>query len=413
MYKEVNVCRICGNTKFEPIVSLGVQSLTGVFPKSIDDKVDKGPLDLVQCKGDNSCGLVQLKHSFSHEEMYGMNYGYRSGLNKSMVMHLSSITKKVSQIIELKDNDVIIDIGSNDSTLLQSYAQVTKAKLNLIGIDPTGIKFKKYYPENINLIADFFSANIFKKAYPNKKAKVVSSIAMFYDLEDPTSFMEDIYNVLSDDGIWIFEQSYLLTMLEVNAYDTICHEHIEYYAIRQIEWMAKKVGFKLVDIILNDINGGSFQIICTKAINNNIKSSSNLDKLIINENDNLHKLLINYKIQVENHRNELIKLLTKLKTEGKKVFGYGASTKGNVILQYCGIDKNLMPYIAEVNEDKFGSFTPGTLIPIISENEARALKPDYFLVLPWHFRAGILEREKEFLKNGGKFIFPLPKIEIV
>lgn len=415
MYKEINSCRICGNTHLESLIVLGEQTLTGVFPKDKSTKITSGPLELVKCyshDGKDVCGLVQLKHSFDSNEMYGDNYGYRSGLNQSMVKHLRGIVSEITKLIELNEGDVIIDIGGNDSTLLQAYP--ADKGLNLMVIDPTSNKFKQYYPAHINNTADFFSADTYNKIF-NQKAKVISSIAMFYDLEAPQNFVKDIYEVLDDNGIWVFEQSYLPYMVDTTSYDTICHEHLEYYSIHQIKWMFDKIGFKIVDIDFNNVNGGSFRITAAKT-GSNINGNEEKVKAALDKETALgyNKLEI-YKTFSDNvikHKKELNDLLQSLKAEGKKIFGYGASTKGNVLLQYCGITTNDIPCIAEVNQDKFGSFTPNTLIPIISEKEAREANPDYFLVLPWHFRDGIIERESEFLKQGGKLIFPLPKIEI-
>jgi hypothetical protein len=417
MYKTIQQCRICGNSHLVPVIHLGEQALTGVFPKSKEDKITSGPLELVKChpknESDKVCHLIQLHHSYDSSEMYGINYGYRSGLNQSMVKHLQSIVQKILSIVSLKKDDLIIDIGSNDSTLLQSYS--ANQDLQLAGIDPTGVKFKKYYPKHIQLIPEFFSAQAVNKNFPSKKAKVITSIAMFYDLESPIDFIKQIHEVLADDGVWVFEQSYLPAMLATNSYDTICHEHLEYYALGQIKWMMDKIGFKIIDVKLNDINGGSFRVTVAKKEFNHIAKSIVVElfekekKLLLDTLKPYHDFVKN----VYQHKEELCKLINKIHQSGKKIFGYGASTKGNVLLQYCGLTTNEIPYIAEVNEDKFDSFTPFTHIPIISEKEARAMNPDYFLVLPWHFRKGILEKELTFLGSRGKFIFPLPKIEIV
>ncbi len=417
MYKEIANCRICGNTNLVSLLHLGNQTLTGVFPKDKSDQITSGPLELVKCHpkndSDNVCHLVQLHHSYDSSEMYGLNYGYRSGLNQSMVRHLQSIVKNLQSIVELKKDDLIVDIGSNDSTLLQQYP--SDKGLVLTGIDPTGTKFNKYYPAHIGLIPDFFSFDNINNKYPGKKAKVITSISMFYDLEEPLSFVKQVYDVLADDGIWVFEQSYLVAMLATNSYDTICHEHLEYYGFLQVKYLLDKVGFKIIDVVLNDVNGGSFRITAAKN-NSHYISKQSVSEYAANEEKlqlNTLKLYVEFKKSVEEHKKELVALIRELQKDGKKIFGYGASTKGNVILQYCGLSARDIPFIAEVNEDKFGSFTPATHIPLVSEKEAKAMKPDYFLVLPWHFRKGILEKENDFMKSGGKFIFPLPKIEIV
>lgn len=416
MYREISKCRICGNHNLKKIVDLGVQSLTGVFPES-GQIVGEAPLELVKCTADETgqkvCGLVQLKHSCNSSEMYGENYGYRSGLNSSMVKHLSEITSEIKQKVRIESDDLVIDIGSNDSTLLRSYG-ISGA--DYVGMDPTGIKFKKYYPDYVELVSDFFSAENVVNIRENKKAKVITSIAMFYDLEDPVSFAKDISSVLADDGIWVMEQSYLPSMLEANSYDTICQEHLEFYCLSQIEWIVNAAELKIIDVCVNDVNGGSFRITVSKkdAPYQIEKSVDNLRKYEIDKNYDELSPYIEFNNNIEKSKNDLKLFIKQEKLKGKKIYGYGASTKGNVLLQYCGITKEDILAIAEVNEDKFGHVTPGTEIPIISEEEAKKEKPDYFIVLPWHFKDNILEKEKEYRKSSGcKFVFPLPQLEII
>lgn len=242
MYTKIEKCRICGNVNLEQVLNLGEQALTGVFPREKSNQVTSGPLRLVKCIGENDdeCGLLQLEHSYELSEMYGENYGYRSGLNDSMVKHLHKKVERILASVELNDGDLVVDIGSNDSTTLQAYPS---SGPNLVGIDPTGIKFHKYYPDHIQLIPDFFSSRLLNNRFPGKKAKIITSFSMFYDLEKPMKFMQEVFDVLADDGVWVFEQSYMPTMLEMNSYDTVCHEHLEYYALSQIKWMSDRVGF--------------------------------------------------------------------------------------------------------------------------------------------------------------------------
>ena len=416
MYNKILKCRVCGNKNLLSILKLGEQALTGVFPKSKTEKITSGPLELIKCApiaAEAVCGLVQLGHSYDTSEMYGNNYGYRSGLNQSMVNHLQVIVKNIFESIELQKDDLIIDIGSNDSTLLRSYPN--SASYHFVGIDPGGAKFKKYYPSNIELIADFFSAQNIRYHFPNKKARIITSIAMFYDLENPMVFANDIFEILDDNGIWVFEQSYLPSMLKTNSYDTVCHEHLEYYCLRQIKWIMDKVGFKIIDVVFNEINGGSFRITVAKKELLGEKNNKKINAFFLEEEHlklDGESIFMNFNKNIKKHRNDLCKIVKEINEGGKKIFGYGASTKGNVILQYCGFSDKDIPFIAEVNEDKFGAFTPFTHIPIISEKEAKAMNPDYFLVLPWHFRENIIKRENDFIKSGGKLLFPLPEIEI-
>ncbi|MGD0340083.1 MAG: class I SAM-dependent methyltransferase [Bacteroidales bacterium] len=408
MYKEINKCRISNSSNLITIISLGNQYLTGVFPKSTDEKITMGPLDLVWCP---DSGLLQMKQSYCLDEMYGDNYGYRSGLNASMVLHLQQKIRFLERLAKLNNNDIVIDIGSNDATSLKAYSGNHKK----VGIDPTGTKFKEYYPSDDTLIPDFFNAEMFKTAFPKGKAKIITSIAMFYDLESPLDFVENIEQCLADDGIWHLEQSYMPSMLRTNSYDTICHEHLEFYSLKVVKSMLENFGLRIFDVQMNAINGGSFAVSACKKQAKYVSNEPIIHWLLKQEDemglDNI-KPYREFEERVLNHRKRLVELIDDLVADGKKIFGYGASTKGNVLLQYCNLTRNQIPYIAEVNEEKLGRFTPGTHIPIISEAEAKAMNPDYFLVLPWHFKNNILAREQEYMAKGGKFIFPLPEIEI-
>lgn len=409
MYQEITRCRISGSTNLVNVLSLGEQYLTGVFPSAKEQVVTKGPVDMVWCP---DSGLVQMKQSYSLDEMYGDNYGYRSGLNQSMVSHLQQKVTMLLRKVPARPGNIILDIGSNDATSLKCYP----SSLRRIGIDPTGKKFREYYTDDIALVPDFFTADNFRSIFGNEKATIVTSIAMFYDLEDPVRFATDIEAILADDGVWHFEQSYLPSMLRTNSYDTICQEHLEYYSLLAVNYILEKAGLKVIDIEMNDINGGSFAVTAAKkssALPVNQAVISWMLEEEIRMGLNTERPYREFAERVAAHRDGLLSLLEKLKNDGKKIIGYGASTKGNVLLQYCGIDTRYLDCIAEVNDQKFGSFTPGTLIPIVSEAEARAMKPDYLFVLPWHFRNSILGREKEYRAAGGKFIFPLPFIEIV
>lgn len=410
MITPLTACRICGNTNLLPVLSLGDQFLTGVFPKSREERITRGPLDLVKCHGENTCSLLQLGHSYDSSEMYGANYGYRSGLNQSMVDHLRAKVSALQQRVSIGAGDVILDVGSNDGTLLSFYPEGP----TLVGMDPTATKFRRFYQPRIHVIPDFFSAGLFRQETPGAKAKIITSIAMFYDLEDPVSFVREISANLAPDGIWHFEQSYMPSMLRVNAYDTVCHEHVEYYGLRQIKWMLDRCGLKILDVEINDVNGGSFAVTAALETSPLAANEGRIDEIL--EAEGGLDTMLPYETfakRVAAHREELRSTLAGIAAAGSSVLGYGASTKGNVILQYCGLTASDIPAIAEVNPDKFGAYTPGTLIPIISEAEARARKPDYFLVMPWHFRDNLLAREKAFLQAGGKMLFPLPIVETV
>jgi hypothetical protein len=409
MHARVEKCRVCGNRRLENVLDLGVQALTGTFPRSRDASVTRGPLRLVKCTGDDSCGLLQLEHSYDLKELYGENYGYRSALNISMVKHLRGKVRRILRSVALNDDDLIVDIGSNDSTTLQAYPYRGAI---LVGVDPTGVKFAQHYPPHIHLIPDFFSARSLLERFPGKKAKVVTSFSMFYDLEDPIAFMREVHEILADDGVWIFEQSYMPTMLATNSYDTVCHEHLEYYGLKQIKWMADRVGFTIVDVELNDINGGSFSVVVQKATRA-LRPTDAVERMLGEERrkglDTPDPYLA-FARRAEESRGALLDFLHRARAQGKSVAALGASTKGNVILQYCGLTEKEIGAIGEVNSDKFGCFTPGTRIPIVPEDEVLERKPDYLLVLPWHFR-GFFEKSRKF--SSVRLFVPLPRLELI
>ncbi|MBI1867186.1 MAG: methyltransferase domain-containing protein [Methylocystis sp.] len=409
MTKRISKCRVSGSSHLLSVLSLGDQALTGVFPSKRETPVTIGPLELVWCP---DSGLLQLAHSYEASEMYGENYGYRSGLNQSMVRHLTHKIAHLEKFVGLAGGDVVLDIGSNDATSLKAYQTPS---LTRIGIDPTGAKFRKYYPDGVRLVPDFFSAQAFESVAKNR-ARIVTSIAMFYDLDDPVWFAREVAKVLAPDGVWHFEQSYMPSMLRLTSYDTICHEHVEYYSLGVIRYILEAADLQILDVQMNAVNGGSFAVTAGRRQSPHQRNSAVIDWMLAQEERmSLHtpRPYREFEDRAFRHREDLRRLLRALKDDNKRILGYGASTKGNVVLQFCGIGPDLVEAIAEVNPDKFGCFTPGTHIPIISEAEARAMNPDYFLVLPWHFKDGILQREQNYLANGGKMIFPFPEIEIV
>jgi hypothetical protein len=329
-----------------------------------------------------------------------------------MVRHLTQKILFLEELADPKPGDVVLDIGSNDCTSLKAYAT---PGLKRIGIDPTGLKFKAYYPDDVALVPDFFSAANFRKV-SDRPARIVTSIAMFYDLDDPIAFARDIASILAPDGLWHFEQSYMPAMLRTTSYDTICHEHLEYYSLGVVQTILDAADLKLVDVQMNGVNGGSFAVTAAPKASGRPANRAVIDWLLGQEERmglGTVRPFREFEDRVFRHREDLMRLLQALEADGKKVLGYGASTKGNVALQFCGVTTKELAAIAEVNAEKFGRVTPGTHIPIVSEAEAKAMKPDYFLVLPWHFKEGILQREQAYIAGGGKFIFPFPEIEII
>ncbi len=409
-YTTLEKCRVSGSTSLLPVLDLGEQAMTGVFPASVDEPVTVGPLRLVWCP---ESGLLQLAHTYDLGEMYGDNYGYRSGLNQSMIAHLSAKINELEHFAELKSGDAVLDIGSNDATSLKSYNTLGIVRT---GMDPSGQKFREYYPSDVHLVPDFFSAAAYR-ATGAPAPKIVTSIAMFYDLESPIAFAREVESILAPGGMWHIEQSYMPSMLRMTSYDTVCHEHIEYYSLSVVRRILEAAGLRLIDVKMNGVNGGSFAVTAVRNDDQRRGRGEALVAWLLEQEERMGfstpRPYRDFEERVFRHRADLRRLLERLKSDGKTVLGYGASTKGNVVLQFCGITADLMPAIAEVNPDKFGKLTPGTHIPIVSEADARAMRPDYFLVLPWHFRESIVRREAAYLAGGGRMIFPFPEIEIV
>ncbi len=410
-------CRVCGSTALTKVIDLGEQYLQGSFVKPGKEvpPTRKIPTILVRCNptlDEKACGLLQMETTVPPEVLYSA-YWYRSGTNQTMRSHLKGIADEARSMIRRKKNTLVLDIGCNDGTLLKSYPR----DFIKYGVDPSDVA--QSIKGDIRVVQDIFPSEELISSVKGKKFDIITSIAMYYDLEDPVNFTRNIKRVLSHDGLWVFEMSYMPTMLKMNSYDTICHEHLEYYSLAVLEHILKRADMKIVNATLNSINGGSIRCFATHAENFAYKKDEyfqQINDLRQQEFDmelDTDKPYKNFQDHINIHREELSSLLRKLKKEGKRIHLYGASTKGNTILQWCGIDNRIIDAAADRNPDKHGAHTLGTDIPIISEEESRSMKPDYYLVLPWHFKEEFLEREKETMRKGIKMIFPLPTVEII
>ena len=410
-------CRVCGSDSLTPVVDLGEQYLQGSFVKEGKElpPMRKIPCQIVRCNpvvDENACGLLQMKHSVPPTILYAA-YWYRSGTNNTMREHLKGIAAKAMEIWA-KPQATVLDIGCNDGTLLKNYP----AEFIKYGVDPSDIA-QEVEGENLRVIQDIFPSPYLSKIFGDRKLDIITSIAMFYDLEDPVAFCRSIKETLSPEGIWIFEMSYMPDMLRMNSYDTICHEHLEYYSLAVLEKILKLADLQIFEVYFNEINGGSIRCYATHIDNNKHKTAKKqafISRVRQEEFDlalDTDTPYIEFQSRIDKEKDALRSLLIDLKQQGKRIHIYGASTKGNTILQFCDINKLTIDYAAERNPDKYGAMTLGTNIPIISEADSRAMKPDYYLVLPWHFKAEFIERESDILDKGTGLIFPLPTIEIV
>jgi hypothetical protein len=385
---------------------LGPFSLSGVFPTKPLDVGESGVMSLLLC---SECTLVQLADSFEVSSMFGDNYGYRSGLNASMVSHLSGVADYSRSLTEIVPGDVVLDIGSNDGTLLRNFGpDIVK-----IGIDPSASKFREFYDEGSLVVSNFFTKDRF---YGNssKKAKIITSIAMLYDLESPVDFASDVRDCLDQDGVWIFEQSYMPWMVLTGAYDTICHEHIEYYSLTSITRMLDLSGLKIVDVALNHSNGGSIRVAAThldskRTPSDICESLTRFEQRLNLSAPEFFAVFVDY---VKVHPIELKALVDSLAFDGKNVTGLGASTKGSILIQNAKLSAKELSSIGEVNPYKVGRWMANSDIPIRLEDKRFLDESDAVVVFPWHFEKFFARILKDFISRGGLVIWPLPSIRL-
>ncbi len=401
-----NNCNNCKSKNLKKVFSLGKLSFSGRFGKTLKENIPKDNLNLVIC---NSCKLVQLDRYFDPRYLYGKGYGYRTGINKTMTSHVKKTVQTAIKSVNIKSGDYVLDIASNDGTLLSFYPKNIKT----VGIDPLINKYKNYYKQIDYKVSSFFQKNKILKL-KLKKFKIITALSVFYDLRNPNDFLKDVKEILDDNGIFILEHADLYSIIKNNVFDTICHEHLSYFSSKVIVEMVKKNNLRVFKHEFNDINGGSsrYFIVHEKS---KYKTQSSVKRVLSLERKNkiekIETLQIFFK-KILSICNELSKLIKKIKQKKQSIHGYGASTKGNILLQFCRLGKKEIDFIADRNPLKFNLYTPGTKIKIISENKSRKIQPNYYLVLPWHFKNEILVREKKALKNKVKFIFPLPKLKI-
>ena len=404
-------CRSCNGKDLRKVLSLGNLYISNFVNKP--HQGIKEPLDLVVCK---NCSLVQLKHNAVDPNLLYRHYWYKSGMNKTMIDALTDIVQKIEKLVIFEPDDLVLDIGANDGTLLRSYQS---RHLIRVGFEPASNLIPEAEVFSDKIINNFFNYSDFHASFHGKKAKIITSIAMFYDLEKPNRFVADIAKILAKNGIWVNQMAYLPSMLELNAFDNICHEHIEYYSLLSLENLLRRHGLEVFDVELNDVNGGSFRVyIKHKGLTFSpfINAQDRINTLRKKEKDLLLDTMKPYQEfeqRVLSQKHTCVDFIQSVVKKGKQVCVYGASTKGNTLLQYYGLTHQQIKSAAERNPSKWGLKTIGTGIPIKSEVDVRAEKPDYLLILPWHFLKEFMEREHEYLKNSGHFIVPLPNFRVI
>ncbi len=418
VFKEIFHCRSCGSGPFIPVFSLGDQFVSNFVDDAESTALHEPiPLDLVLCDASKGgCGLLQLRHTVSPETLY-RQYWYRSGVNQTMTQELHGIARVAESIVPPNTSDIVVDIGANDGTLLRAYSS---PEITRIGFEPAKNLISYAEKGTSKIFNDFFSAHLFSKEFGSQKAKIITAIAMFYDLDDPNPFVRDVQSILHPEGLFIIQMSYLPAMLKQNAFDNIVHEHLEYYSLLSLEHLLKRHDLEVFDVEENDVNGGSFRIYIghAKTILGSVRPGAQERVEAMREKEEEMglsggKAYEDFAKRVSEITDHIKKFIDSEVASGKKVYAYGASTKGNTLLQFCGLDHRLIGAAAERNPIKWGKKTVATLIPIIPEEEARAQNPDYFLVLPWHFLPEFIRREEVYLKKGGKFVVPLPEFRVI
>ncbi len=411
-------CRVCDGA-LVPVLSLGEQYVS-TFPAPGEPDGVRAPLELVLCR---RCHLLQLKHTVPAEIMYP-SYWYRSGTNQTMRDALSDITNVSEALIHLQPGHSVLDIGCNDGTLLASYRTGGVFK---IGFDPAQNMAPFSSKIADKLVTALFTADAFfaEEALRERRPRIVTSIAMFYDLEEPNQFVMDTKRVMDPDGLWVVQMSYLPLMLKQNELGNVCHEHLEYYSLQSFEYLLHQHEFEVVDVALNDINGGSLRAyIRNRGADPEQFGDGTYRRLAAERVQELREQEIKmgldepapyleFGMWAERIRRDVVDFVKAQVAAGKRVYVYGASTKGNTLLQYFGLDRSTISAAVERNPDKWGRETVGSRIPIIPEDQARAERPDFFLVLPWHFVEEFKRREMAFLTGGGRFIMPAPHFSLI
>ena len=411
VYREINECRVCGSQELQSVLSLGDQYFSDFLEeKNKYNGNEKTPLELVICQNPE-CKLLQTRHTVSRSALFTENYWFRSSVNESLVEGLIDISRRIEEKIDISKEDYLLDIGCNDGTLLRSFSAGKR-----IGFEPASNIVEEARDGTQKIINDFFSYEAFSEHFPNTKCKSITSIAMFYDLENPNKFVSDISKCLDEDGIWTIQMAYLKTDIDKNGFDNIVHEHLEYYSLYSLEHLLSRHGLEVFDLELNDLYGGSIRTYIKHKTSSRFKIEESVTKLRkIEEEDKFHETqtYLDYASRVKALKDELLSFIQEEQAKGKIVYCYGASTKGNTILQYFDINDKIIEKVVDRDHRKFGNYTVGTNLLVISEDEGRNDNPDYFLILPWHLTNFFIERERNYLENGGKFILAFPSLRII
>lgn len=395
-------CRVCGSA-LDSILDLGQLHPSGFLAKE-EEPLPKVPFDLCVC---GECRLVQLRHTVEPDLMF-RKYWYLSGINETMRAELLNIVAEAIKRVPIGPNDYVMDIGANDGTLLSYY--------------PTDVMSVAFEPaQNLNeqlhqfadmVVADYFPRGLSQLDDLVGRVKIITSIACFYDLDEPISFVAAIKSILHKDGVWIVQFQDWDQMQAANAFDNITPEHLVYYSLASFERLIEPLGLEVFDADVRKINGGSYRLYVGHT--GRRPESLHVEGLRHLESgcedwDTFTK----FAWRCEEVRRQLMGTLEAYTSRQLLIDVYGASTKFNTLAQWCGIDHTIVKCAWERSPDKVGLRTPGTNIPIVSEDFGRRYPPQALLVGIWQFREAIMKRELEYLRQRGQLIFPLPDVDIV
>lgn len=416
MTATITACRLCGNTALHPVARSAELALSGLFPASAAVQEPRGPIELVRCDREgapDACGLVQLRHVYDPAVLYGPDYAYRSASDPAMARHLAGVAGRIRRLVTFEAQDVLLDIGSNDATLLACFAPPAPA---LLGVDPLAERLRRFYRPDMRTVSDFFSVEALRARYGAKRVRAVTSLGVLDCVADPLAFAVQVRDVLDDEGIWCFEQSYLPTLLQRGAYDAFGHERCSYWSVHQVRWLAERAGLKILDIFTSDLHGGSFTVTVGRMRTQRAGPPSALAWYLETEaSRGLDRAAAweAFERTADDRKMRLLALLDQIRGSSARLVAWGATERGSILLQSCGIGVERIDCVLDCDDALSGRFLPGTKLEVVAESRGLEPRPDFILVLPWHQREALALRHEYFLRAGGKLIFPLPEVEIV
>lgn len=411
MVTEKRTCRLCHGTDLENFLDLGEQPAANAFLlRENFEKEQRYPLIIARC-GNPDCGFVQLAHVVDAETLFS-DYVYVSSTSPVFVKHFEEYAQKMMERVNVKDR-LTVDIGSNDGILLKPLKELGARAL---GVDLAKDIAVKATAEGLETITGYFTEAFAEQVVAERgKAALITANNAFAHIDDLDDVVKGVRTLLATDGLFAIEAPYLIDFLEKKLFDLIYHEHLSYLSIRPLQAFFKRYDMRIVDIDKVDTHGGSVRIIV--AHNNSPFAEAEIVQQMIDEevSKGLHEPAVyrQFGQEVMANKDAVRALLKSLKSEGKKIDGYGAPAKGNTLLNFMEIGPDILDYIVDDSPLKQGLYTPGTHIPVVPASTLAKDPPDYLFILAWNFAPSIMKKNEEFAERGGKFIIPVPSPAIV